>query len=1504
MNSKISKYMSTYKTYAIPQVSLLAAVMLCISIQAGISQIACNNSVQISMDEFCEVTIKPDMIMEGEYPDYDAFSVQIDGVIGQLITQPGDYAVTITETGTNNSCWSNITVSDKLGPQLFCEPVYLPCTADVSPGQRLEQRYIAQGSVIKYDHDTLHIVFDFDPQIPYGATVNDIALDLHLSHQDIKELQGYLISPTGRRTMLFDKPLKNITTPSCRRSGMMLSLHDSSDKPYSMMDDPQACQGHAEPSIHGAYQPHDPFSTYYEHDAAGIWHLKIADVSANDYHPELKFTKLKLNVHSGYVGLPFDGIVEVENLGNQRIRISGDHVCGVVEASYSDAYDKNCFEEGAYYGRVNRTWQVEDASGNLSTCVQPIYYEATYFNDVDMPYNYDGDKMPSFKCNDEFGGMVTEDGYPSPEMTGEPSDWRSIHTKACGNLQITYKDLKIDVCENSYKLLRTWTLINWCESSQLNAMEHTQVIVVKDDIAPVIECPSPYSLNVAVENYQECSTDLKVPAPIVHYECSSYTWTVQYYSTEHDKECEEPATENFTSRRVVRNGEDVIIEDLPIGCLWIKYVVTDDCGNTSEVICQAQVTDKTPPVAVCEEETIISLGSDGYAKVYAETFDDLSWDNCGEIADYRVRKIDNVCDTVDYARDFVKFCCLEVGTTILVELQVFDHYGNKNACKIKATIQDKFLPHLHCPDTVYVDCQTPITSLSDELYGKPQAGDNCAGVVLPHATFRDSLDQCGAGYVFKTWTVSSVADSVVTDECTQIFIFEANSQVLRHDVYFPNDTTLVGCAAMSAPSLLGEPVIHKEGCSLLAISHEDTRFSFVDDACEKIIREWSVVDWCKYKPSQGQNDGYWTQTQIIKLTNEEAPVFNDVCVEVDICSSSRDCSSGIRLSAAATDECTPVDELVWEYSIDLYNNGSIDITSKDVNYSADSVYIMVDSMPLDATHKIKWTVSDGCQNYAYCQYTFRVKDCKAPTPYCLGDIVTTVMSTSGEVDIWANDFDLGAEDNCTAQEHLMFSFSRDTSETSMRFTCDDLPTGTSLYVAELEVWVTDENGNQDFCTVELSVQDNVNACPDSGNNNSENPNVGETTTSIEGRISTMEGISIDDVTVRVASSEPGFPRVFNTDDRGTFSFAQLPMGSDYSLTARREDEYLNGVSTIDIVAIQQHILGNSKLTNPYRIIAADVDNNGVVSVSDLITLRQVLLGVIPSFPNGQGAWRFISQNYAFTDEKSPFPYTEEIVVQQLNRRMIDAHFMGVKIGDVNGNAVTKLSPQSEIRSAEAATFFMHNQLFSRGEIVSAELMVESETNLYGYQHTLKYDVDYLTLLSVTAGQIQVQSDHYVVDEEAGTIHFSWSQPESAHLNPGDKIVELSFRANGDGALSNLLIVDPPKGLSPEIYDENMEAHKLSIEFKEKISEVILVHNWPNPFSNHTTIEFQLPEDADVSILIHDASGKKVYDYMKSYKVGHHEVVINPSILPKAGVYYYSVSGPKGSITKKMIKLQQ
>ncbi len=113
-----------------------------------------------------------------------------------------------------------------------------------------------------------------------------------------------------------------------------------------------------------------------------------------------------------------------------------------------------------------------------------------------------------------------------------------------------------------------------------------------------------------------------------------------------------------------------------------------------------------------------------------------------------------------------------------------------------------------------------------------------------------------------------------------------------------------------------------------------------------------------------------------------------------------------------------------------------------------------------------------------------------------------------------------------------------------------------------------------------------------------------------------------------------------------------------------EDEVLNGVSTLDLVISQRHILGQSIITDRCKLIAADANGDGSITALDLFIIRRLILGVIEEFPQS-GSWQFFKlvsnetnnsineiQELKFSKEDFPLNYTEII---------------GVKIGDVNGS---------------------------------------------------------------------------------------------------------------------------------------------------------------------------------------------------------------------------------------------
>lgn len=1478
----------------IRKIVLVVFMVSCLFSTALHAQIACSNSVQISMDEHCQVSVTAEMILEGKHDDYGVYIVEIDGQASNIINQPGEYGITIRDSRNNNSCWSKIKVEDKLGPQMHCGSITLPCASVGRPGDPIIERYITEGHVIKTTQDSLYIAFNFNPQIPYDALVKDVSMDLYMEHNDISEMQAYLVSPYGKRMMLFDKPQSSDPSKDCLKKDMLVYINDYADKGHHMMTKEEECREHATPSMHGEYKPHDPFSVMYGEVASGNWKLIIADVNRNEHKSALKYCKLRMTVGHGHIGLPFSGHdMHIEHLGDKHMMFTGGDLCSDMEARYSDVYDKNCFENGEHYGMMQRSWSVTDHSGNTSTCVQPIYFNATSFDHYDMPYDYDGFYFPSFTCHTDFHGIFDEHGMPSPEVTGKPTDRRHAGNLVCGNIQVNYKDVKLDICEGSYKVLRTWTLINWCDASNSNIKEHTQVIELKDKVPPVVVCPAEQDRIINIHNPHQCTTDLFVPPPHIKYECSDYDWTVQFHQSELYDECEEPSDNYYSSKGVIVKDGHVTIEGIGLGCIWIKYIVTDKCGNTTTETCLFKLLDKAPPVPICEEETVVSLGTDGVAKVFAQTFDDLSWDNCSEIATYKVRKIDGLCDTIYEPMDYVTFCCAEIGSKVMVELTVADHYGNKNSCIVQATIQDKVNPYLNCPDSVIVNCLTPLSALSDEKYGSPIGNDNCGGAAISDVLYTDSLNQCRMGYVYKTWMLEEAVVGEKKEVCTQVFKFVHHDSIGYHEVYFPNDTLLQGCAVNADVAITGEPKIHESGCGLIAVSSEDTRFSFVDDACEKIIREWTVIDWCRYKPEAQKREGYWVNSQIIKIQNPEAPSFSGACDDIFVCSYSPICLGEITLGVSASDDCSSIDELQWEYAIDLFGDGSIDMKSSAVTFRNDSVFVSLDSIPLDAQHQIVWTVSDGCNNYKRCNYGFTVEDCKAPTPYCISDIVTTVMQQTGEAVIWAKDFDLKSEDNCTDYNDLKFSFSQDTSFTSRQFTCSDIDNGISQRV-NLDMWLTDEHGNQERCKVIIELQDNVDVCQDREG--------GGLKMDIEGQVTNEADIPLSEVQITVKSNQAGYPQTINTGDDGGFNFNSLNPDMAYEFSSSRNIDFLNGISTLDIVLIQQHIIGEQVFDNPYKVIAADVDNNQSVSVSDLIILRQLILGAIPNFPNGQESWRFIDKNAGFFNPETPFPFVESININNTSS-LSSINFMGIKIGDVNGSAVADIEQDSETRSFEDFTIHTKDVKLVAGQNVSVTFINTNDLNIHGMQQSLQFDPLAVSIHSVHSSTLNLNQSHY--RKTADGVHLSWSQQDGVELSEGSLMYVIELEVHKSGHLSDFISVDlDQNSLTSEVYDGAFETYQLHIDYINELDEPFkLYQNTPNPFEQQSKIGFQLKKSSIAQLHIYDLSGKLVYELSDEFSSGFNELTVDKHKLGESGIYYYTLTVNGVSATKKMILLE-
>ncbi|MDR3628231.1 MAG: T9SS type A sorting domain-containing protein [Ignavibacteriaceae bacterium] len=83
----------------------------------------------------------------------------------------------------------------------------------------------------------------------------------------------------------------------------------------------------------------------------------------------------------------------------------------------------------------------------------------------------------------------------------------------------------------------------------------------------------------------------------------------------------------------------------------------------------------------------------------------------------------------------------------------------------------------------------------------------------------------------------------------------------------------------------------------------------------------------------------------------------------------------------------------------------------------------------------------------------------------------------------------------------------------------------------------------------------------------------------------------------------------------------------------------------------------------------------------------------------------------------------------------------------------------------------------------------------------------------------------------------------------------------------------------------------------------LAQNYPNPFNPSTTINFSIPKVSNVKIVIYNILGKEVATLANGeMKAGNYNVTWNAANIA-SGVYFYTISTPNFTSTKKMVLLK-
>jgi len=173
--------------------------------------------------------------------------------------------------------------------------------------------------------------------------------------------------------------------------------------------------------------------------------------------------------------------------------------------------------------------------------------------------------------------------------------------------------------------------------------------------------------------------------------------------------------------------------------------------------------------------------------------------------------------------------------------------------------------------------------------------------------------------------------------------------------------------------------------------------------------------------------------------------------------------------------------------------------------------------------------------------------------------------------------------------------------------------------------------------------------------------------SISGQVTNELGTPI--VNAEVHISGPVTDSVTTGED-GQYAFNDIPLGNAVGLRVEKTDAATAGVSLADQILIAKHSLAVDTLDSVYKMLAADVNDSGNISVLDRIQIQKIILGINLQF-EGQPAWRFLPASWPLGDD--PFanhPLPEIFLLDDITGNLSGFDFIGVKLGDVNLNSPT------------------------------------------------------------------------------------------------------------------------------------------------------------------------------------------------------------------------------------------
>ncbi|MEI7662513.1 MAG: T9SS type A sorting domain-containing protein [Bacteroidota bacterium] len=329
---------------------------------------------------------------------------------------------------------------------------------------------------------------------------------------------------------------------------------------------------------------------------------------------------------------------------------------------------------------------------------------------------------------------------------------------------------------------------------------------------------------------------------------------------------------------------------------------------------------------------------------------------------------------------------------------------------------------------------------------------------------------------------------------------------------------------------------------------------------------------------------------------------------------------------------------------------------------------------------------------------------------------------------------------------------------------------------------------------------------------------------------------------------------------GYYAFTDLP-NDTYNISGSYNGTW-GGNNATDALIVQLNILGTYPLAG-LREVVADVNATNTITALDALYIKLRTVGSISSYPAGD--WKVTDTTVTLSGP----PLAVDLKV--------------LCVGDVNGSYLPLLF--KETNSLSVIEDGVVN--VPVGEPFIYNIRSSKPADLGAMTLFMDYDKERFEIMDIAS---QWEGMKYTLGD--GKIAVAWADTKAMKVKDNDLVLSLNMRVKSKIAEPSRVFYIKAGSEFADIFAKPYDDYDLKMAnlITDDGAQALAMFNYPNPFTNTTTIIYSLPEAGHVKLVLTDLFGKTISTLVdKQDKAGRYTLTVDPSEFNmSAGVYLYKI----------------